>query len=137
LRDERLLSRVICHHVAQQERQDDVPVDEAELPAAFTDPEHRQIDEPTYPCVIHGPNDVLNTIAQGRVRTQGIAGAQRAQDRILTPDGALNRCILRHIANHQAELGMLDVKLVGVTNECANRVAEVKRLPDYLAPGRT
>ncbi len=32
---------------------------------------------------------------------------------------------------------MFDLKLVGVTNECVNRVPIVKRVLDHLTPGRT
>ena len=54
-----------------------------------------------------------------------------------TSDGTLHQRILRHVANHQSKVGMLDLKLVGVTNECANRVPAVKRALDYLTPGST
>lgn len=87
--------------------------------------------------MIHGSDDVPDAIGQNRVRAQGIAGSQSTRDGILTQNGTFNRCILRHVADHRGKVGMLYLKLAGVTDERSNGVAAVKCVLNHLTTGRT
>jgi D-alanyl-D-alanine carboxypeptidase len=111
--------------VSQHEGQEDLIVEETDVPLAVTSPNTGEANQPAYAMLLHGADEVCST---GREKDRGLraARAKRREHRVLSRHGSLHRLWIDHVAAQHART---------VLSRCNDRgVASGKLLKDLPKP---